>query len=58
MFTPEVTEAIPIALEQIFDSLQMSIMTEIVRMLLEAAEIIPSTGYKMSRLSEILGAKK
>ena len=40
MFTPEVTEAIPIALEQIFDSLQMSIMTEIVRMLLEAAEII------------------
>lgn len=58
MFTPEVTEAIPIALEQIFDSLQMSIMTEIVRMLLEAAEIIPSTGYKMSRLYDLGTSKK
>lgn len=58
MFTPEITEAIPIALEQIFDSLQMSIMTEIVRMLLEAAEIIPSTGYKMSRLYDLGTSKK
>lgn len=58
MFTPKVTEAIPIALEQIFDSLQMSIMTEIVRMLLEAAEIIPSTGYKMSRLYDLGTSKK
>lgn len=58
MFTPEVTEAIPIALEQIFDSLQMSIMTEIVRMLLEAAEIIPSTGYKMNRLYDLGTSKK
>ncbi len=58
MFTPEVTEAIPIALEQIFDSLQMSIMTEIVRMLLEAADIIPSTGYKMSRLYDLGTSKK
>lgn len=58
MFTPEVAEAIPIALEQIFDSLQMSIMTEIVRMLLEAAEIIPSTGYKMSRLYDLGTSKK
>lgn len=58
MFTPEVTEAIPIALEQIFDSLQMSIMTEIVRMLLETAEIIPSTGYKMSRLYDLGTSKK
>lgn len=58
MFTPEVTEAIPIALEQIFGSLQMSIMTEIVRMLLEAAEIIPSTGYKMSRLYDLGTSKK
>lgn len=58
MFTPEVTEAIPIALEQIFDSLQMSIMTEILRMLLEAAEIIPSTGYKMSRLYDLGTSKK
>ena len=58
MFTPEVTEAIPIALEQIFDSLQMNIMTEIVRMLLEAAEIIPSTGYKMSRLYDLGTSKK
>lgn len=58
MFTPEVTEAIPAALEQIFDSLQMSIMTEIVRMLLEAAEIIPSTGYKMSRLYDLGTSKK
>lgn len=58
MFTPEVTEAIPIALEQIFDSLQMSIMTKIVRMLLEAAEIIPSTGYKMSRLYDLGTSKK
>lgn len=58
MFTPEVTEAIPIALEQIFDSLQMSIMTEIVRMLLEAAEIIPSAGYKMNRLYDLGTSKK
>lgn len=58
MFTPEITEAIPIALEQIFDSLQMSIMTEIVRMLLEAAEIIPSAGYKMSRLYDLGTSKK
>lgn len=58
MFTPEVTEAIPIALEQIFDSLQMSIMTEIVRMLLETAEIIPSTGYKMNRLYDLGTSKK
>ena len=58
MFTPEDTEAIPIALEQIFDSLQMRIMTEIVRMLLEAAEIIPSTGYKMSRLYDLGTSKK
>lgn len=58
MFTPEITEAIPIALEQIFDSLQMSIMTEIVRMLLEAADIIPSTGYKMSRLYDLGTSKK
>lgn len=58
MFTPEIMEAIPIALEQIFDSLQMSIMTEIVRMLLEAAEIIPSTGYKMSRLYDLGTSKK
>ncbi len=58
MFTPEVAEAIPIALEQIFDSLQMSIMTEIVRMLLEAAEIIPSAGYKMSRLYDLGTSKK
>lgn len=58
MFTPEVTEAIPIALEQIFDSLQMSIMTEIVRMLLETAEIIPSTGYKMNRLYDLGTCKK
>lgn len=58
MFTPEIMEAIPTALEQIFDSLQMSIMTEIVRMLLEAAEIIPSTGYKMSRLYDLGTSKK
>ena len=58
MFTPEITEAIPIALEQIFDSLQMSIMTEIVRMLLEAAEIIPSAGYKMNRLYDLGTSKK
>lgn len=58
MFTPEVTEAIPIALEQIFDNLQMSIMTEIVRMLLEAAEIIPSTGYKLNRLYDLGTSKK
>lgn len=58
MFTPEITEAIPIALEQIFDSLQMSIMTEIVRMLLETAEIIPSAGYKMSRLYDLGTSKK
>ena len=58
MFTPEIMEAIPIALEQIFDSLQMSIMTEIVRMLLEAAEIIPSTGYKMNRLYDLGTSKK
>ena len=58
MFTPEVTEAIPIALEQIFDSLQMSIMTEIVRMLLEAAEVIPSAGYKMNRLYDLGTSKK
>lgn len=58
MFTPEIMEAIPTALEQIFDSLQMSIMTEIVRMLLEAAEIIPSTGYKMNRLYDLGTSKK
>lgn len=58
MFTPEITEAIPIVLEQIFDSLQMSIMTEIVRMLLEAAEIIPSAGYKMNRLYDLGTSKK
>lgn len=58
MFTPEIMEAIPTALEQIFDSLQMSIMTEIVRMLLEAAEIIPSTGYKLNRLYDLGTSKK
>ena len=33
-------------------------MTEIVRMLLEAAEIIPSTGYKMNRLYDLGTSKK
>jgi hypothetical protein len=53
MFTPEVTEAIPIALEQIFGSLQMSIMSDIVRLLVLAQEVTPSSAYKMSRLYKL-----
>lgn len=53
MFTPEVTEAIPTALEQIFDSLQMSIMADIVRLLLLAKDITPSSVYKMGRLYDL-----
>ena len=53
MFTPEVTEAIPIALEQIFDSLQMSIMADIVRMLVLAQELTPTSVYKIGRLYKL-----
>lgn len=53
MFTPEIMEAIPAALEQIFDSLQMSIMADIVRMLVLAQEVTPSSAYKMSRLYKL-----
>ena len=53
MFTPEVTEAIPTALEQIFDSLQMGIMADIVRLLLLTKDITPSSVYKMGRLYDL-----
>lgn len=53
MFTPEIMEAIPTALEQIFDSLQMSIMADIVRMLVLAQELTPTSVYKIGRLYKL-----
>lgn len=53
MFTPEIMEAIPTALEQIFDSLQMSIMADIVRMLVIAQELTPTSVYKIGRLYKL-----
>lgn len=53
MFTPEIMEAIPAALEQIFDRLQLSIMSDIVRLLVLAQEVTPSSAYKMSRLYKL-----
>ncbi len=50
MFTPEEMEAIPVALEQLFDSLQMEIMLDVIRLLLRAKEITPSVNYKIHRL--------
>ena len=53
MFTPEIMEAIPTALEQIFDSLQMRIMADIVRMLVLAQELTPTSVYKIGRLYKL-----
>lgn len=53
MFTPEIMEAIPTALEQIFDSLQMSVMADIVRMLVLAQELTPTSVYKIGRLYKL-----
>lgn len=53
MFTPEIMEAIPTALEQIFDSLQMSIMADIVRKLVLAQELTPTSVYKIGRLYKL-----
>lgn len=53
MFTPEIMEAIPTALEQIFDSLQMSIMADIVRMSVLAQELTPTSVYKIGRLYKL-----
>ncbi len=53
MFTPEIMEAIPTALEQIFDSLQMSIMADIVRMLVLSQELTPTSVYKIGRLYKL-----
>lgn len=53
MFTPEEMEAIPVALEQLFDSLQMEIMLDVVRLLLRTKEITPSVNYKIHRLYDL-----
>ena len=53
MFTPEIMEAIPTALEQIFDSLQTRIMADIVRMLVLAQELTPTSVYKIGRLYKL-----
>lgn len=53
MFTPEEMEAIPVALEQLFDSLQMGIMLDVIRLLLRAKEITPSVNYKIHRLYDL-----
>ena len=57
IFTPEDIESIPLELIKLFNALQMSIMTDIVRLLLLAKDITPSSIYKIYRLYD-LGTNK
>lgn len=58
MFTPEEIESIPLYLEQLFRTLQLNVMTDIVeRLVTNSKEIIPATDYQLNRLYE-LGASK
>ena len=58
MFTPEEIESIPIAIEKLFNDLQLRVMTDIVRRLRNVQDISASADYQMSRLYELGKSKK
>lgn len=53
MFTPEEIESIPLAIEKLFKDLQLRVMSDVVRRLVNVQDISASADYQMSRLYEL-----
>lgn len=53
MFTPDEIESIPLAIEKQFKDLQLRVMSDVVRRLVNVQDISASTDYQMSRLYEL-----
>lgn len=58
MFTPEEIESMPIAIEKLFKDLQLRVMTDVVRRLVNVQDISASADYQMSRLYELGKSKE
>lgn len=53
MFTPDEIESIPLAIEKLFKDLQLRVMSDVVRRLVNVQDISASADYQMSRLYEL-----
>lgn len=53
MFTPEEIESIPLAVEKLFKDLQLRVMSDVVRRLVNVQDISASADYQMSRIYEL-----
>lgn len=58
MFTPEELESMPIAIEKLFKDLQLRVMSDVVRRLVNVQDISASADYQMSRLYELGKSKE
>lgn len=58
MFTPDEIESIPLAIEKLFKDLQLRVMSDVVRRLVNVQDISASADYQMSRLYELGKSKE